>query len=182
MVLQEKKIPHTIAEEDLSDPSPELLKLHPEGKVPVLIHGQVVLSESAIITEYLEDAFPEALALRPTQPAEIARMRLWTVWCDQTLKPDLDLFKYEWDSLPPIHQVALTERIKGHLEKLAASLTTQPYLLGTELTLADIHVFPFYRQLIRSRPIEDRPQATDPWLQKITERPSYERVMRKSSK
>ena len=58
MVLHEKEIPFKVIEEELKNLSPELLKLHPEGRVPVLVHGDLVIYESAIITEYLDDCFP----------------------------------------------------------------------------------------------------------------------------
>lgn len=50
--------------------------LNPKGLVPVLIHAGRAISESNVILEYLEDAFP-APALRPAAPFERARMRQW---------------------------------------------------------------------------------------------------------
>lgn len=56
---------------------PEFLKLNPKGVVPVLVHDGVVVTESNIIIEYLEDAFPGTKALVPASAAGRAKMRYW---------------------------------------------------------------------------------------------------------
>lgn len=185
MVLEEKQLAYERVEEDLDRPSAELLRIHPEGRVPVLVHQGQVISESAVITEYLEDVFPEP-ALRPATPAERARMRLWTVWCDSVLKPDLDRFKYEWAELAGDERAALLARLQAALARLDSALASGPCLLGQELSLADIHVFPFYRQLSRARPPlqsllppEAVPHRANAWLERLTSRPSFTRVMAK---
>ena len=55
---------------------PEFLKLNPRGLVPTLVHDDVVVIESTVILEYIEDVFPEP-ALRPAAPAQRAQMRVW---------------------------------------------------------------------------------------------------------
>src|SRR4051812_18612076 len=94
MALHEKAVPFTIVEEDLKNFSPELRKLHPEAKVPVLVHGARVIYESSIITEYVEDLFPDRTPLMPTTPGPRSEVRLWTYWCNHLLKPDIDRLKY----------------------------------------------------------------------------------------
>ncbi len=56
--------------------SPEFLALNPMGKVPTLVHGDVVVTEGAAICAYLADAFPEAnLAPPPGSPDRAAYYR-----------------------------------------------------------------------------------------------------------
>lgn len=79
IALYEKQIPWTnhhlnLRKGDQFDPG--YLKLNPNGVVPTLVHGDVVVIESNIILEYIEDAFPRP-SLRPTDPAALAAMRLW---------------------------------------------------------------------------------------------------------
>ena len=181
MTLEEKSLVYSVIEENLSAPSEQLLRLHPEGKVPLLLHQGQAIHESAIITEYLEDRFPTP-SLRLGSPLERARLRLWTYWCDVILKPDLDAYKYDWADLSDVEKESLLGRLRGHLEKLDHALVDRPSLMGAQLTLADIHVFPFYRQLSKARP--DFAQhfaqgARDLWLERIIQRPSFERVMSK---
>ncbi len=66
---------------------PEYLKLNPRGLVPTLVHDGRVVCESQIILEYLEDVFPSP-SLRPADPYERARMRLWTKLIDEGLHVD----------------------------------------------------------------------------------------------
>lgn len=56
--------------------SPEYLALNPNGFVPTLCHGNGVIYESGVISEYLEEQFPET-PLMPRDPYERARARMW---------------------------------------------------------------------------------------------------------
>ena len=182
MVLEEKNLPYTVIEEkSLSHPSAELLRVSPEGKVPVLLHQNFVLPESAIITEYLEETFPEP-SLAPDSAKSKAEMRLWTTWCHHQFKPDLDLYKYKLDQLEPMDQEALLARVRSHIEKIENQLRPGKFLLENKFSLADIHVFPFFRQLSKARPDfmeKFTPTLAMQWLDRIQSRPSFERVMRK---
>jgi glutathione S-transferase len=51
--------------------SPQMLALNPRGKVPVLVHGDVVVYESLAVLAYLDRAFPEPPIFGAT-PAEAA--------------------------------------------------------------------------------------------------------------
>jgi glutathione S-transferase len=182
MVLEEKGLAYEIKEEKLSAKSEELLRLHPEGRVPLLIHIGKALPESAVIAEYLEEVYPEPSLMPEGGAWAKAQMRIWTHWCDRTFKPDVDLYKYRWPQLLEADQEALTKRLESHFFKLESALSGQAFLMGRELSLADIHVFPFYRQIRKSR--ENLPELfkiarCEAWLQRITERPSFERVMRR---
>src|SRR3954453_22013780 len=58
------------------------VKLNPRAVVPTLIDGSIVIPESNVINEYLDDRFPEN-PLRPTDANGRARMRLWTKQLDE---------------------------------------------------------------------------------------------------
>lgn len=61
---------------------PEFLALNPAAMVPVLIDRGQVLTESRLINEYLEDAYPE-LRLSPADVPGRVRMRVWTKYADE---------------------------------------------------------------------------------------------------
>lgn len=61
---------------------PEYLTLNPNGVVPTLVHDGRAITESTIIIEYIDDVWPEP-ALRPLDPYDRARMRIWTKWSDE---------------------------------------------------------------------------------------------------
>jgi glutathione S-transferase len=53
---------------------PAYLKINPRGEVPVLVHGEAVLAESAAINEYVDESFP-GTSLVPSDPLKRHRMR-----------------------------------------------------------------------------------------------------------
>jgi glutathione S-transferase len=55
---------------------PEYLALNPNGVVPTLVHGDRVLYESNVITEYLDEVFPEP-PLYPRDPWARAQAKMW---------------------------------------------------------------------------------------------------------
>lgn len=65
---------------------PEYLKLNPNGVVPTLVHDGTPIIESTVINEYLDSVFPE-VRLRPADPVERARMRVWVKFEDDVLHP-----------------------------------------------------------------------------------------------
>jgi glutathione S-transferase len=178
MVLEEKQIPFLLIEEDLGSPSQELLKLHPEGRVPVLVDPESPLTaiyQSTIITEYLDEKYPQIPLipqLMPQSPAARAQVRLWTYWCDHLFKPNLDEYKYE-------HRIP--ESLPGLLSHWNSSLEHSEYLVENRYSLADIHLFPFARQFSGVKnPAGPQLSAypfLDAWLKRILERPAFERVM-----
>jgi len=62
---------------------PWFVAINPEGQVPVLDHDGHIITHTTVIGEYLEDAFPDAPALRPPDPVGKARMRYWNKFCDE---------------------------------------------------------------------------------------------------
>lgn len=179
LLLCEKEIPFDVVEEDLSNFSDKLRSLHPEAKVPVLVHGERVLYESAIINEYIEDAFPASPRM-PTEAGERSEVRLWTYWCNQFFKPDLDRFKYGTSRYTPEQCEGAETRLIEHLGKLEKRLSFCKWLVGDAFTLGDINVFPFCRQLARIKPepkvFKDFP-SVQKWMRSIESRPSYSKAM-----
>jgi glutathione S-transferase len=92
-----QKIRATLAEKDLAwdghelnlrtgeQHKPQFLKLNPRGVVPVLVHDGKVVTESNIIMEYLEDAFPDAKRLMPKSAVGKAAVRNLLQRLDTTL-------------------------------------------------------------------------------------------------
>lgn len=62
---------------------PWYVQINPEGQVPTLDHDGFILTHSSVINEYLEDAFPDAPALRPRAARGAARMRYWNKYIDE---------------------------------------------------------------------------------------------------
>lgn len=69
---------------------PAFVAINPNGQVPVLVHDGHVITESSIIDEYLEDAFP-ASPLRPADPHHRAKMRIIVKFIDDYALPALSV-------------------------------------------------------------------------------------------
>lgn len=72
---------------------PEYLKLNPNGVVPTLIHDGRVLYESNFIIEYLDEEFPD-VPLRPKDPYERARMRIWMDQIEHVLHRNINIVSW----------------------------------------------------------------------------------------
>jgi glutathione S-transferase/GST-like protein len=70
--------------------SPQFLALNPRGEVPVLIHDDEVLTETTLILEYIDAAFPQ-VPLVPEAPTERYHMRVWTKLANDSFAPALTL-------------------------------------------------------------------------------------------
>jgi glutathione S-transferase len=121
--------------------SPELVALSPVEKVPVLtLESGENLSESSVLLDYLEDAYPDT----PLYPSDaLARARVRRLMKISELYLDLPARRL----LPGLFgNVAVDESVKGEVratfDKAIRSIATlasfSPYVAGDTLTLADI--------------------------------------------
>ena len=83
ILLTEKAIPHERVTVDLSAKPDWFRTISPLGKVPLLLVGEAVLFESAVICEYLDETTPGSL--HPTDPLDKAQHRAWIEFGSSTL-------------------------------------------------------------------------------------------------
>ncbi len=95
--------------------SPDYLALNPNGVVPTLVHDGVPVTESSVINEYLDEVFPDP-PLKPADPLERARMRVWVKYEDDVVHPAVRpgtfnlMIKPVVAALPPAELEALAAR------------------------------------------------------------------------
>jgi glutathione S-transferase len=162
IVLAEKSLAYDAVEIDLADRPAWLYEKNPLGRVPVLEEdGGLVLPESEVIIEYLEERFPEP-ALLPADPAERALARLWLQRFDDRLGADYYAARRDEDS-----------QLDRRLAELDAALVAQPFLTGRAYGLADIGYVPW---IVRARVmlgVDLEPyEALSAWLDRLSERPA----------
>lgn len=123
--------------------TPEMMLVNPTGKVPAMTTEQgTCLSESSVLLDYLEDAYPDK-PLYPADPEARARVR-------QLMKvAELYLELPARRLLPAVLAAveipqATRDEVRTTLERGVNALKElaefSPYLLGGELSLADIHL------------------------------------------
>ncbi len=73
--------------------SPEYLRINPKGVVPTLVHDGMIVLESTVICEYVEETFPDR-PIYPQSPYERSRVRVWTKAVDEELHPACSAITY----------------------------------------------------------------------------------------
>ena len=123
--------------------SPEYLAINPMGKMPALEDGGQCIAESAVILEYLDEAYPQT-PLMPKAPIDRARVRLLGRIVDLYIAAQTGPFFRNMN--PATRNEAEVEGAKKALAKAMADLEhfagPGPYLAGQSLTLADCTVLP----------------------------------------
>jgi glutathione S-transferase len=160
IVLAEKGIAYEAVEIDLDDRPPWMFEKNATGRVPVYEENEgLVLPESDVIMEYLEERYPEP-ALWPADPAERALARLWLQRFDDRLGSAYYAARRGDDR----------DQLDGRLAELEQALEAQPYLSGREFGLADIGYVPWIVRGLERFSLELGPATLD-WLERCSERP-----------
>jgi glutathione S-transferase len=147
LALAEKNLPAEQIEIDLKNKPAEFLSLSPYGRVPLLIHDGFRVWESAIILEYLEEAFPQ-YPLMPTEPAARAAARLWIEFANNRLFAATHDLIFTTDMAIRRQRVVAMEDSIRYLEREALGKPRRgPYLLGESYTYADIALYPWFEQV-----------------------------------
>src|ERR671937_1282619 len=133
IVLAEKALDYDAVEIDLDDRPAWLYEKNPLGRVPVYEEeGGLVLPESQVIMEYVEERYPEP-PLWPADAAERALARLRLHRFDRIGDDYYALRRGEEAARP---------RLEQRLGELDVPLEATPYLSGREYGLADIGSLP----------------------------------------
>lgn len=123
--------------------SEEFLRINPIGKVPALVDGDLVLPESEVICEYLEDKVPSP-SLRLADPAARAKARLINRVCDfYIMGPMMPLFP---QLNPATRDQAVADAgvaaVRGGVALLDGFLEGEDFAVGGSLSSADCAVAP----------------------------------------
>ena len=165
IVLAEKRIGYDPVEVDLDDRPAWIYEKNPVGKVPVLEEdGGLVLPESVVIMEYLEERFPEP-PLWPADPADRALGRLLVEQFDARLG---DAYYALRRGIPEADGA-----LARCFEALDARLEAHDYLTGTDFGLADVAYFPWVaRARARLGVGLDPYPAIVAWTERLSGRPA----------
>lgn len=186
MVLEELGVPYELVLVDRTKNahhSPEYLKLNPNGKIPVLVDGALVLYETAAITLHLADTHAAAGLAPPLGTPERAQFYKWLMWLSNTLQAEMPLYFYSdrWADTP--EGAAALKRhaelhIAGMVDQLEAKLAKHggPWFLGAPYSVLDPYVLMLCRWTRgMTRPARTLPHL-GPYLQRMLARPAVQRA------
>jgi glutathione S-transferase len=184
MVCQEKGIEYVLTERPLH--APEILAIHPFGKMPVLRHGDVELFESKAIATYLDRSFPAPFVF-PSDPHLAALTEQWVSLVNTVIDRTLIrtyLFAYiapkTTDGSPDRAAIEATmPAVREQIGVLDKAVARTGYLVGEQFTFADINLLPIlYR--VRQAPEGAEVLAAATHLTRYYDRhaarPSFERT------
>lgn len=122
---------------------PEYLAINPNGRIPALVDGDLVLFESMAINLYLAKKYGGDLY--PGDEASEALTNQWTIWGMTELEPMLMQMVLHKVMLPedqrnPARVEAAERDIQRPLAVLDAHLAERDYLLGSDFGIADLNL------------------------------------------
>ncbi len=173
--------------------TPEFLAMNPRHKVPVIKDGDFVLYESIAIMAYLERKAPETpLFGRNAQETGL----IWRAISEfqQYLMPGLldnvvrPIYRNEVED----KRQAIEEQmplVHAELSLLEATLAKQPWLVGNQLSAADLLIFPYFMSLMRAAtrpaaaslplgmlPLTETYPALAAWVARVEAIPGYDKT------
>ena len=182
IVLYEKDMDFQIIDVEPSSNSVDQGNINLYNHVPALVDRDLILYESNIINEYIDDRSPHP-RLMPTDPVMRARTRLFLYGFEQELFFHIDAVKQD---NPKIAEKARAA-IRDHLTLIAPILVKQKYMLGDEYSILDVAIAPLLWRLDQYK-IKLPKQATPvlDFAERLFSRPAFinsltasEKAMRK---
>lgn len=167
--------------------TPDYLRLNPNGLIPVLTDGSLVLYETAAIVLHLCDTHPHAGLAPPLASEQRAHFYKWLMWLTNTLQAALIIYFYPERWMAEGNAAGAAELKRKAREKIAGMLLQLdsevarhggPWFLGASYTALDAYVF----TLCRWTRNFDTGRARDlghlgAYLRRMLERPAVQRVL-----
>ncbi len=186
MLLEELGVPYTrvfVDRKNGAHRAPAYLALNPNGRIPVLVDGDLVLYETAAIVLHLVDTHPAARIAPTVGTPERAQFYKWLAWLGNTLQPELMLYFYgeRWAD-----DEAAATQVKRHAEAHVAGMVDQleaelarhggPWFAGERFGALDPYVLMLCRWTRgMARPARTLPHL-GPYLQRMLARPAVQRA------
>jgi glutathione S-transferase len=172
---------------------PELNRVHPLGKSPVVTDDGATIAETGAIVEYLVDKAGGALRPLPGTPEKL-RWTYWLHYAEGSAMPPL-LLKLIFSVLPsrapalirPLARAIsnrtmegfIDPQLKTHFDFIESELTKSTWFAGDEFSAADVMMsFPLEAGAARGGALVGRPRVKA-FLERIHARPTYKRALEK---
>lgn len=163
--------------------TPEFLKVNPNGRIPVVDDGGVLVWESMACTLYLAERFMsrDGLSLAAQTHAERAEILRWSFWVVTECEKDALIFLMHGVLMPaerrkPQLAEESLRHLAGPLRILNQHLQNRPWLAGERFTVADICVASVVAWLESASDLMAQCPQVREWLQRCLARPAYQAV------
>ncbi len=142
IVLNEKDIVHEVTQVDPKKMPEDLIDLNPYGSLPTLVDRDLVLYNSRVIMEYLEERFPHP-PLMPVGPVQRAQTRLALFQVEKDWYPLVDTIETKGEKAVVKAKKELTESIAS----VAEVFDVMPFFLSEDFSLVDASIAPILWRL-----------------------------------
>ena len=179
LVLFEKGMDFEIKDVDLFNKPEDINVMNPYGQVPILVERDLVLYESNIINEYIDERFPHP-QLMPADPVMRARTRLFLFNFERELFVHVQTL--ENSNNPKLIEKA-KPAIRDRLVQLAPILLKNKYMLGEDFSMLDVAIAPLLWRLDHYG--IDIPKSAVPlmkYAERIFSRPAFIEALTPSEK
>lgn len=160
--------------------TPEYLAINPSGKIPAMQDGDLVLTESFAINQYLAERYG-AGTIWPTDHASRGQAHQWTFWSATEIEPFVTELFPQFVTLPPSERDPkkvdrLVPQLMARLSQLEAALANRDYVLG-DFSLADVNLaIQTFTFVDRFRlPLASLPNV-EAWTTRCRNRPARQKV------
>lgn len=141
IVLYEKQMDFQVIDVDLFNKPEDIAVINPYNRVPVLVDRDLVLYESNIINEYIDERFPHP-QLMPPDPQTRAKARQLLFTMEHELFSHIDALEKNAKSADKSRQ-----HIRDRLSELAPIFAKQKHLLGEDFSMLDVAIAPLLWRL-----------------------------------
>lgn len=144
IVLAEKGVTVDVLSTDPNNPpAQDLLDVNPYGSVPTLVDRDLILYQSSVILEYLDERFPHP-PLLPVYPVARAKSRMMMYRIEQDWYGLMKRFEQAKNSK---EQDAVRKELKESLINLIPVFADMPYFLSDDFSLVDCSIAPILWRL-----------------------------------
>jgi len=141
IVLYEKQMDFQVIDVDLFNKPEDIAVINPYNRVPVLVDRDLVLYESNIINEYIDERFPHP-QLMPPDPIMRARARQLLFTMEHELFSHIETLE---KNLKSAEKSRL--HVRDRLTELAPIFVKQKHMLGDEFSMLDVAIAPLLWRL-----------------------------------
>lgn len=180
-VLFEKGMDFEIRDIDLYNKPEDISVMNPYGQVPILVERDLILYESSIINEYIDERFPHP-QLMPADPIMRARTRLFLYNFEKELFIHVSTLENRSQADAKVKEAA-RHNIRDRLAQLAPLLLKNKYLLGEEFSMLDVAIAPLLWRLDHYE--IELPKSAAPiqkYAERLFSRPAYIEALTPSEK
>jgi glutathione S-transferase len=157
---------------------PELLAVHPLGKSPVITDGELTIAESGAVVDYVIRRYGHGKLAPPPGANAYEKHQEWLHYAEGSAMLPLMLQLYTMrlgEAAAPL-QPRIDGEIDNHLGYVNAALKGRDYLMGPEMTAADVQMS-FVGEIGRAfGRLGDKPDL-DAWVGRMHARPAYKRAL-----